>query len=150
MLKEEILSLFEAILKHPYHAHVRSSYEDDEPIVTGFGKTSTESKASSILSHRIHAHGHNTALKYFDGHKKDKDDEDDVFAHDLHSETDKYKISEKAHEHLKHLETNRFTKVHYNNDGENEPEGFELHGPNIKDLHFDHKKKTISHASEVK
>lgn len=145
ILKEHIEKyLYEdRAVSHPYHAHVTTYQDgnDEKELVTGHGHSKQQSKSASFMTHRIWQHG--SGAKHYEGYGVDRDDDDDVEAHESSKSDTHFKATEKAHNHLKSISDD----LHSGRGRD----GYEMSGDDVdKHLHFDWKKKTITHKSEMK
>lgn len=139
LIESEIKKKLSKDETHPYHAHVNVD-GNDEDFITGYGKTKEDSKDMAVATNRVIATDGNA--KAYEGHwKLDKDDEDDVHAHELHKTDAKFRVSKKAHDYI------------HDTHGDLHPyrgrDGYEMTHESMPKLHFDWKKKTISHKDEM-
>lgn len=129
LIEQKIVEMLSESVTHPYHAHVTSVANygtgKEDNLVTGFGKSKHESEHTANVTNKIY-------------HEIDDDEE----VHGLHKNDVHFRVSEKAHDHLK-------SHGHDMNTGEGR-DGYEhIYPDDHEHLHFDWKKKTISHKSEV-
>lgn len=141
LIESEIKKKLSKDETHPYHAHVSTlSYDFDhnDNFLTGYGKTKEKSKDMSIATNRIIANS-----KHYGGGPIDKEDADDVHAHEMQKDDVKFRVSKKAHEYI------HDTHGHMNPIDPHDRDGYEMTHGSMPKLHFDWKKKTISHKDEM-
>lgn len=135
LIEQKIVEMLSESVTHPYHAHVTSVANygtgKEDNLVTGFGKTKQESKHAANMSGKIY---HDPD---YDHDYDDYKDKKDYSKHDV-----RFRVSEKAHKHLEDQGHDMHSSYR---------DGYEHTYPDDHEhLHFDWKKKTISHKSEVK